>query len=282
MKSYMERVIAEIPQFMTHFSQCLFRPRQFLQEQLALDANADQVSKGVEFLMLSFLIALFIGQVLPEAVNPMTLPADDGAFVQMASQALFSLFMLFFSAAIAFGCLRLQGVGGSFFSVFRIFAFFCGVALVLMVFANALTNIIFLDPVIAKSWIKLEQIGAQMQAMTEQMLCNTDDAGEVANDPKLGKQFQEQLLAGATIYAKATARPLFILGSGLQGLVYLAMAVWLLAVWFAYGKHHGLSAARTIGAAVLCLVLISGANLLVSMMQTGGQMLALYRACPAG
>lgn len=279
MKSYMERVIAEIPQFMAHFSQCLFRPRQFLQEQLALDAKADQISKGVEFLTLSFLIALFIGQVVPEAVNPMTMPADDGAFVQMASEALFSLFMLFFSAAIAFGCLRLVGVGSSFFAFFRIFAFFCGVALVLMVFANALTNIIFIDPVVAKSWIKLEQMGAQMQAMTEQMFCNTDNAGEVTKDPALGKRWQEQLSAGAAIYAKATARPLFILGSGLQALVYLMMVVWLLAVWFAYGQHYGLSGARIVGSAVLSLALISGASLLLSTIQIGSQMMKQFRAC---
>lgn len=279
MKSYMERVIAEIPQFMAHFSQCLFRPRQFLQEQLALDAKADQISKGVEFLTLSFLIALFIGQVLPEAVNPMTLPADDSAFVQMASEALFGLFMLFFSAAIAFGCLRLIGVGGSFFAFFRIFAFFCGVALVLMVFANALTNIIFIDPVVAKSWIKLEQMGGQMQAMTEQMFCNTDDAGEVAKDPALAKRWQEQLSAGAAVYSKATARPLFILGSGLQALVYLVMVVWLFAMWFAYGRHHGLGTGKIILSAVLSLALISGASLLLSTIQTGSQMMKQYRAC---
>jgi hypothetical protein len=281
MKSYMERVIAEIPQFMTHFSQCLFRPRRFLHEQLALDARADQISKGVEFLTLSFLIALFVSQVLPEAVNPMTLPADDSAFVQMASEALFGLFMLFFSAAIAFGCLRLVGVSGSFFAFFRVFAFFCGVSLVLMVFANALTNIIFIDPVVAKSWIKLEQMGAQMQAMTAQMFCNTDDAGEVAKDPALGKKWQEQLSAGAAIYGKATARPLFILGSGLQALVYTLMVVWVLAVWFAYGQHYGLSGARIFGSAVLSLALISGASLLLSTIQTGSQMMKQYRACAA-
>lgn len=79
MKSYIERVIAEIPLFFSHFSQCLFRPKHFIQQQLAIAEQPDDVSKGVEFLILSFLISLFISQLLPEAVNPVTLPSDDNA-----------------------------------------------------------------------------------------------------------------------------------------------------------------------------------------------------------
>lgn len=35
MRSYIERVIAEIPLFFSHFSQCLFRPKHFIQQQLS-------------------------------------------------------------------------------------------------------------------------------------------------------------------------------------------------------------------------------------------------------
>jgi hypothetical protein len=89
MKSYIERVIAEIPLFFSHFSQCLFRPKLFIQQQLAIAEQPDEISKGVEFLILSFLIALFISQLLPEAVTPVVLPADDAAFTHLASSALF-------------------------------------------------------------------------------------------------------------------------------------------------------------------------------------------------
>ena len=281
MKSYVERVIAEIPQFMAHFSLCLFRPKLFLHQQLELEAKADGISKGVEFLIISFLVALFISQILPEAVNPMTLPANDDGFTRMASTALFNLFLLFFSAAAAFGCLRLFGAEGSFFAFFRVFAFFCGTSLVLMVFADAVTNIIFIDPVVAKSWIKLEQNGAAMKQLTTQMLCNTDDAGEVVNNPGLAKRYEQLLWAGQALYTKATQRTLFMLGNGLQALVYLVMAGWLFVVWFAYGRHQQLGTGKIILTAVLSLVLIAGAGFLLSTMQTGAEMMALYRACPA-
>ena len=281
MKSYIERVIAEIPLFFNHFSQCLFRPKRFIQQQLALAEHPDEVSKGVEFLILSFLIALFISQLLPEAVNPVTLPADDAAFTQLASSALFDLFLLFFAAAISFGCLRLMGVASSFFAYFRLFAFFCGASLVLLVFANALTNIGMIDPVVAKSWIQLEQSGQALQPATAQLLCNTDASGALQTNSADSAALQQQLQQAETLYQQATERPLFLLGLGLQAVVLLMLFCWLAVAWFAYGKQQQLSSGKIVCSALLSLGLIYLANLLLSLMQTGSQMMAIYRACAA-
>lgn len=280
MKSYIERVIAEIPLFFSHFSQCLFRPRHFIQQQQAIAEQPDAVSKGVEFLILSFLIALFISQVLPEATNPVSLPADDAAFTQLASRALFDLFLLFFAAAIAFGCLRMVGVASSFFSFFRLFAFFCGISMVLLVFANALTNIGMIDPVVAKSWIQLEQSAQALKPAMEQLMCHTDADGELIADPALGEQLQQQLTQAQTLYLQATERTLFLLGAGLQAVIQLILACWLFIAWFAYGKQQQLSNGKIVFSALLSLGLIYFASLLLSLMQTGSQMMAIYRNCP--
>lgn len=279
MKSYIERVIAEIPLFFAHFSQCLFRPKRFIQQQLASAEQPDAVSKGVEFLILSFLIALFISQLLPEAVNPVTLPADDAAFTQLASSALFDLFLLFFAAAIAFGCLRMVGVASNFVAFFRLFAFFCGISMVLLVFANALTNIGMIDPVVGKSWIQLEHSAQALKAITHQLLCDTDANGELVANSALTEPMQQQLAQAQTLYLQATAQPLFLVGSTLQAIVYLALAGWLGVAWFAYGKQQQLSRGKIVLSALLSLGLIYAANLLLSLMQTGSQMMAVYRAC---
>ncbi|NRQ43570.1 hypothetical protein HRH59_13535 [Rheinheimera sp. YQF-2] len=280
MKSYIERVIAEIPLFFSHFSQCLFRPRHFIQQQQAIAEQPDAVSKGVEFLILSFLIALFISQVLPEATNPVSLPADDAAFTQLTSRALFDLFLLFFAAAIAFGCLRMVGVASSFFSFFRLFAFFCGISMVLLVFANALTNIGMIDPVVAKSWIQLEQSAQALKPAMEQLMCHTDADGELIADPALGEQLQQQLTQAQTLYLQATERTLFLLGAGLQAVIQLILACWLFIAWFAYGKQQQLNSGKIVFSALLSLGLIYFASLLLSLMQTGSQMMAIYRSCP--
>ena len=279
MKSYIERVIAEIPLFFSHFSQCLFRPRHFIQQQQAIAEQPDAVSKGVEFLILSFLIALFISQVLPEATNPVSLPADDAAFTQLASSALFDLFLLFFAAAIAFGCLRMVGVASSFFGFFRLFAFFCGISMVLLVFANALTNIGMIDPVVAKSWIQLEQSAQALKPVMEQLMCNTDADGELIAEPALGEQLQQQLTQAQTLYLQATERTLFLLGVGLQAVVQLILVCWLFIAWFAYGKQQQLSNGKIVFSALLSLGLIYFASLLLSLMQTGSQMMAIYHNC---
>ena len=280
MKSYIERVIAEIPLFFNHFSQCLFRPKRFIQQQSALAEQPDEISKGVEFLILSFLIALFISQLLPEAVNPVALPADDAAFTRLASTALFDLFLLFFAAAIAFGCLRMVGVASSFSAFFRLFAFFCGITMVLLVFANALTNIAMIDPVVAKSWIQLEHSVKALEPMTTQLLCTTDASGNVTASTATTDALQQQLQQAQVVYQQATERTLFMLGVGLQALMQLVLFCWLFIAWFAYGKQQQLSSGKIVLSALLSLGFIYVASILLSLMQTGSQMMALYRACP--
>lgn len=279
MKSYIERVIAEIPLFFTHFSQCLFRPGRFIQHHLAAAEQPDDVGKGVEFLILSFLIALFISQLLPEAVNPVTLPKDDAAFTRLASSALFDLFLLFFAAAISFGCLKMVGAASSFSAYFRLFAFFCGITLVLLVFANALTNIAMIDPVVAKSWIQLEQSAQALKSGLEQSMCHTDADGELIANPALAEKMQQQLTQVQTLYLQATERQLFITGNMLQAIMYVLLLLWLLVAWFAYGKQQQLSSGKIVFSALLSLGLTYLAYLLLNLMQTGSQMMALYRAC---
>lgn len=281
MKSYIERVIAEIPLFFNHFSQCLFRPKRFIQQQSALAEQPDEISKGVEFLILSFLIALFISQLLPEAVNPVVLPADDAAFTRLASTALFDLFLLFFAAAIAFGCLRMVGVASSFFAFFRLFAFFCGITLVLLVFADALTNIAMIDPIVAKSWIQLEQSVKALEPMTTQLLCTTDASGNVTASTATTDALQQQLQQAQVVYQQATERTLFMLGVGLQALMQVVLFCWLFIAWFAYGKQQQLSSGKIVFSALLSLAFIYLASILLSLMQTGSQMMALYRSCAA-
>ena len=278
MKNHLEKVLSEIPQFLQHFSLCLLRPRRFIHTELQQAEQGDWISKGVEFLILSFLIALFISQVLPEAVNPISLPANDAAYTAMATQALFNLFLLFFIALIAFGCWRIVGVTASFWHFFRLFAYFCGVTLVLLVFADAITNIAMIDPVVAKSWIQLEQSAAELRPLTEQMLCHTDsEAGELLATSN--EALQQQLQQAQTVYDKATNRPLFLLGNSIQAVVYVVLLVWLSIAWAGYGKALQLSTGKIIQAGILTLVLVFIAYMLLTLVQTGSQMMAIYRAC---
>ena len=278
MKNHLEKVLSEIPQFMQHFSLCLLKPRSFIQNELQQAEQTDWISKGVEFLILSFLVALFISQILPEAVNPVTLPADDAAYTAMASRAIFDLFLLFFIALIAFTCWRMVGLKASFWPFFRLFAYFCGVTLVLLVFANAITNIAMIDPVVAKSWIQLEKSAAELRPLTEQLFCHTDSNGELVATSD-NAALQQQLQQAQTVYDQATSRPLFLLGNGIQALVYLVLLIWLSIAWSSYGKALQLSTGKIIQAGVLTAVFVFIAYMLLTLVQTGSQMMTIYRAC---
>lgn len=281
MKNYLEQVLTELPLFFQHFSQCLLRPKRFISEQSALAEQPDYVSKGIEFLILSFLIALFISQVLPEAANPVLLPTDDSGFIRMASQAMFDLFMLFFVAVICFFSWRTVGVQGSFWVFFRLFAYFCGVALVLMVFADAITNIAMTDPVVAKAWIQLQQQASAMQPLLQDMLCHTDaNTGELLLQ---GSDAMQTLLSdGQQLYDKVSQRPLFIIGNIVQAVIYLVLLVWLSIAWQAYGNASNISTGKIFLAALLSGALSFALQLVLTLIQSGSEMMTLYRNCAAG
>lgn len=277
MKQYLEKVLAEIPQFISHFAGCLFTPKAFLQQQLSVQQHS-KVSQGVEFLFLAFLIALFLSQVLPEATNPLTLPQDEQALLALGSQVLLNLFLILFVAAIAYGVLRWQGCQHSFADFFQLFAFFCGVSMVLAVFANALTNIALIDPVIARTWLDLEQGRDEFQALMQLLLCQTDAVtGELQGEfpPEQQARLEQLQLQSQQLLE----RPLFVLASSLQGLVSLLVLIWLARVWWLYGRLMQLSGSRIVLSAMLCFGLVLLGSWLLELMQSGAQMMAIYRLC---
>ena len=81
------------------------------------------------------------------------------------------------------------------------------------------------------------------------------------------------------MYLQAIERQLFITGNMLQAIMYVLLLLWLLVVWFAYGKQQQLSSGKIVFSALLSLGLTYLAYLLLNLMQTGSQMMALYRAC---
>ncbi len=281
MKDYVNRVVAELPHFMTHFSQTLFRPRRFINEQVQIAAQPDAVGKGVDFLIISFLIGLFISQVLPEATTIDRFAAEGPGYVKLVSTAVHDLFMLFFCAAISFASLRLFGVAGSFFAFFRIFAFFAGTVIVLMVFGDALTNIAVLDPVVGKGWIALERNAAATKPLIEQALCATDANGEIKPDPALAARMAPLLAQGQAIFAQISARPLFVLATRLQTGVAIVILGWLLIAWVAYGRSQQLGLARIIASAAISVALIFVGSQLLTLVTAGNDMMSVYRACAA-
>ena len=284
MKGYLDKVFKELPNYLAHFTSCLVKPRHFIETRLASEDHQKAVEEGVSFLILSFIIAMLLSAVLPDASDPMKVPSSDSALVEWGSNTLFNIFMVLAGSAVAYFAWKFVGAEPAFQRFFGFVSFFCGVALVLNVFASATTNLAMLDPVVGKAWVKLERSAKEMKPKMAEMLCaadertgelNVDNASLSFDKDKLVKQ-QEQALE---LFNHALGRPIFKWVLGINLLVMLVLIGWLTMAWFAYGRIQNVATAKIIGAAITTIAILYIGDLLIGMMKTGAETMAMYRNC---
>lgn len=289
MKSYLEKVVSELPSFLSKFTSCLSRPRKFLAQHLASD-NSDVVSessaadqlteKGVAFLITAFLVSFFLSIALPEVTDPATMPTDDAGFIKLGVDALLDLFLFLAAISIGHGVLRMFGAKTPFTAAFGLSCYFCGVALVLGVAANATTNIAMVDPVTASSWVKLENtyktLGPQMKEVIAKMDPETGELPDSVKNGELAKivpVFEES----QRIYTQATSRPLYTIATGIQATILFAIVAWLLIAWFSYGSLQGISTLKLLGATVITAAVVGVGLMVYTFITAAPAIMDLYR-----
>lgn len=296
MKAYLERVVADLPAFLSTFTACLSRPRKFLISHLASDgaairddgAASDKLTeKGVAFLITAFLISFFLSIALPEVTNPLTLPSDDAAFIRHGTNALLSLFLFLAGVAIAHGVLRLFGATIPFSAAFGVACYFCGVALILGVGAAAMTNIAMVDPFIARSWIQLEQASQALGPYLVQLLHDMDpvtgNLREGASIPKsLSPDVGASFLGLQQLFVQVESRPLFRLAFGMQTAVKAVILLWLLIAWFSYCRIQALPSYKIVLATLVSGAALGIGQLLYMFITTAPTVMQLYRTSTIG
>jgi hypothetical protein len=292
MKQYLDRVVAELPQFISTFVHCLSQPRRFLAAQLeslaAGQATSESlVEKGVAFLVTSFLMAFLLSLALPEVTDPLSLPSDDAAVVRLGSETLRALFLFMAGFAIAYGVLRRFGAQTTFSAAFGLACYFCGVTLVLWVAASATSNIAMADPFTAQAWISLEKSAETLTPDLVQLMSLLDPrTGElpagVALPAGTGPEAVAKLLELQGLMAESATRPLSLVAAGVQAAVTSAIFLWLLVAWFAFGAQQGISRFRVALASLLAGLGLGTGLLLYVLITAGATVMSLYRSGSLG
>lgn len=281
MQATVENVLKELPAYLGKLTRLLTQPTQLVQAHLDAEDAQRMLEQSIRFLLLSFTIALVLAVIFPEVTHPLQLMANEKSMSAQAMAAIRLLFELLGLAALAYLAARAVGIRSGFQRFFGLMCAASGGVLVVLVFANALTNISMADPVTARAWIQIEQGMASLQPLIEQgALCDTQpERGEIATNPQLAAQVQSKLSALQRTYQRATDRPLFKLASGLQLLALLALLLWSGRVWLSYLKYHQCSTPQQCMATVLLAALSGAGILLYEMVNAGSTMMALYRHC---
>lgn len=284
MRSYLEKVITELPSFLRRFAACVSRPRKFITEQLAPSDHADAdalTEKGVAFLITAFLISFFLSVALPEVTNPATVPTDDAGFISLATEAVLDLFVFLAAMAIGHGVLRMFGARTPFTAAFGVSCYFCGVTLILGVAANATTNVAMVDPVTASSWVKLERMYKELGPQLTTIVASMDpETGNLPDSVRTGSlanvipTFEES----QRIYAKAVDRPLYRIATGIQTTIFVAILLWLLVAWFAYGASQSIGAGKMIVATIVTAAILGVGYLIYIFVTAAPAIMNLYRS----
>lgn len=281
MSETLQRVLKELPAYLSHFVHILTQPSQLVHAHVHGPDTRERVSQSLAFLILSGTVALVLAVIFPEMTHPLQWSMDERGLTAHALATIRLLFELLGLSALAYLAARVVGVQSGFLRFFGLMAAVCGVMLVIQVLASALTNISLADPVTAKGWIQLEKGMAEIRPLLEQeVLCATDPvSGEVRQNRALATQLQTQLSAMQKVYLQATQRPLFQLAAGLQWLAAFALLLWSGWIWLCYLKAHAVSAGKRLLATLLLAVLSSAGMLLYDLVNAGTGMMALYRQC---
>lgn len=292
MKQYLERVVSELPQFLSTFVHCLSQPRRFLADRLESVAAGKTSSeslteKGVAFLVTAFLMAFLLSLALPEVTDPLSLPSDDAAVIRLGSEALRALFLFMAGFAIAHGVLRRFGAQTTFSAAFGLACYFCGVTLVLEVAASATSNIAMADPFTARAWITLEQSRETLTPELLQLMTLLDpQTGQlpagVALPAGTGPEAVAKLLELQGLLAESAARPLSLVAAGVQVAMSAAIFLWLLVAWFAFGGLQGISRWRVAAASLLAGLGLGTGLLLYVLVTAGATVMNLYRSGSLG
>lgn len=290
MKSYLEKVVSELPSFLSKFAACVSRPRTFIAQHVAVEGEgassdttaADQLTeKGVAFLITAFLISFFLSVALPVVTDPATMPTDDAGFLALGIDALLELFLFLAAMAIGHGVLRMFGAKTPFSASFGLSCYFCGVALVLGVAANATTNIAMVDPVTASSWVKLENTYKTLGPRLQQVVAAIDpQTGELPDSVRTGSlasvipTFEES----QRVYANAVDRPLYRIATGIQTTMFVAILLWLLVAWFAYGASQSIGTWKMILATIITAAILGAGYVIYIFVTAAPAVMNLYRS----
>jgi hypothetical protein len=275
MKSYLDRVIAEVPTYMGYFTQSLTSPRVLLTERLSLTETQKAVEDGVKFLIVSFLIALFISHVFP-AVTRST-PINEAEFIKLGSNALFKLFLFIGEAAIAYLAWRAVGARLDFQRFVGGVAFICGVTLVLYFFVSALSNLAMLDPIFARAIIEIEGIGKKFDLGS--IVCAFDFSTGQMQRERLAPGLVEALERNQNLFVAVSGRTWFQITGAIQILASAVIVGWVSMAWFAIGNILQVSRVRTILAGVIMLIGVVLVELLVGLLDMASLLMQAMRTC---
>lgn len=275
MKSFLEKLFAELPSFFSVFISALTSPSKLIDEIMSTEDESEAPARGIRFFIVAEVITLVIAYAMPEWSASKMIPSTDSALVEVGSGIVVNVLQLVLSCVVVIVAFRIVQHRVDTKRFTALFAYTAGVAMVLTTLANSTTNIVKVDVEVARLYGESEVLMRELEPHFGRMI-------EIQNSLERGKPITdtdsitlailpkvEQIQANTSAIAKQPTAMITVL---IITVVSLAVDVWMIFVGYLYTRRNGISTARYIVAVIIAIAGIILVSLAIGGATVGSQL----------
>ncbi|MFM8771164.1 MAG: hypothetical protein ACKOE4_03975 [Candidatus Kapaibacterium sp.] len=275
MKSFLEKLFAELPSFFSVFMSALTSPSKLIEEVQTSQDESDVSARGIRFFIVAEVLALVIAYAIPEWSANKVIPSTDGALADVGSGIVLKVLLLSLSCLtviIAFRVVKHRVDAKRFVALY---AYVAGVVVILTALVNSTTNLAKVDLEVARLYGQSEilmiplaphmgrVIEIQQSLETNTPITATDSL-TLAILPAI-KQIQANTLA---ISSKPTTL-MVLLAVGVAG---FAVTGWMIFVGLLYARRNGISTPSYVVVVIIAIIGIILVQMVIQGAVLGSQM----------
>lgn len=275
MKSFLEKLFAELPSFFSVFISALTSPSKLIDEVQTSQDESDVSARGIRFFIVAEVLALVIAYAIPEWSANKVIPTTESALADVGSSIVVKVMLLALScltAIIAFRVVKHRVDAKRFVALY---AYAAGVVVVLTALVNSTTNI-------AKADIEVARLYGQSEALAVPLVPHVGRVIEIQqsldnNQPITATDSLTMAILPAIQQIRAntleiSSKPAALIVFLVVGIASLAVTAWMIFVGFLYARRNGVSTPRYIGVVIIAIVGITLVKLAIGSAVVGSEL----------
>lgn len=257
MKSFLEKLFAELPSFFSVFISTLTSPSKLIEEIQTSENESEVSARGLRFFIVAEVIALVIAYAIPHWSADKVIPSTDSALADFGSGIVLNVLLLALSCLTVIVAFRVVKHRVDAKRFVALYAYFAGIVVVLTSLVNATTNFAKVDIEVARLYGQSEVLALPLaphagrvleiqKSLESNMPITATDSLTLAILPAI-----EQIRANTLEIGK---RPTAVITLLVFTVVSLAINVWMIFVGFVYARRNGISTSSYVGVVIIAIV----------------------------
>jgi hypothetical protein len=257
MKSFLEKLFAELPSFFSVFISTLTSPSKLIEEMQASENESDVSARGLRFFIVAEVVALVIGYVIPQWSADRVIPSTDSALADFGSGIVLNVLLLALSCLTVIVAFRVVKHRVDAKRFVALYAYIAGIVVVLTALVNATTNFAKVDIEVARLYGQSEVLALPLAPHAGRVL--EIQKSLESNEPITATDSLTLAILPAIEEIRANTleigkRPTAVITLLVFTVVSFAVDGWMIFVGFVYARRNGISTSSYVGVVIIAIV----------------------------